>query len=85
MNAHDKKVLDATLEALATVLAEMPLPPGDYRIVTTTEKDFGGDREVKVIAEELPRELGKVRRRDPNPIEGHKLASLPFMKSKRAA
>lgn len=85
MNAHDKKVLDATLEALAVVLAEMPLPPGDYRIVATTEKDFGGSREVKVIAEELPRELGKVRRRDPNPIEGHKLGSLPFMRNKRAA
>lgn len=85
MNAHNKKVLDSTLEALAVVLAEMPLPPGDYRIVATTEKDFSGDRDVKVVAEELPRQLGKVRRRDPNPIDGRKLASLPFMKSKRSA
>ena len=85
MNAHDKKVLDATLQALAEVLAEMPLPTGDYRVVATTEKDFSGDREVKVVAEELPRQLGKVRRRDPNPIEGHKLAALPFMRTKRRA
>lgn len=85
MNAHDKSRLEVTLQALADVFAEMPLPSGDCRIVATAEKYFGGDREVKIIAEELPRQISALKRYDPNPIEGHKLAELPFMKIRRHA
>lgn len=84
MNAHDKNALDSTLKDLAEVMAQMQVPK-DVRIIATAEQHFGGDREVKIVAEQLPQEISTVKRYDPNPIEGHKLGSLPFMRNKRAA
>lgn len=85
MSYRDEKARKDLAEAIAKDLAELPLPAGELSISMRVTKDWSGDREVEVVFTDKPRELCKVRRRDPNPIEGHKLASLPFMKSKRAA
>lgn len=83
MNYRDEKVLRNLADALAEALAEIPLPPGELSVRMEIDKDWSGDREVKVLFQDRPRQLCKVRRRDPNPIEGHKLAAMPFMKPKR--
>lgn len=85
MNYRDQKALKDLAEALAEALAEIPLPPGELSVNMNITKDWSGDREVDVIFQDKPRQLCKVRRRDPNPIEGHKLAALPFMKATRRA
>ena len=85
MNYRDHKALKDLADALAEALAEIPLPPGELSVSMNIEKDWSGDREVEVVFKDKPRQLCKVRRRDPNPIDGHKLASLSFMRNKRAA
>lgn len=83
MSYRDEKALKDLADALAEALAEIPLPPGKLSVSMKIDKDWSGDREVNVVFQDKPRQLCKVRRRDPNPIEGHKLAALPFMSRQR--
>lgn len=85
MNHHDENGLKNLAEKLAKTLAEFTLPPGELSVRIYIEKDWSGDREVNVTFQDKPRQLYKFRRRDPNPIEGHKLAGLPFMRPKSRA
>jgi len=85
MDAHDQARLKPLAEALAEALVEIPLPPGELSVRLFIDKNLSGDREVSVIFQDRPRQYCRVKRRDPNPIEGHQLASLSFMREKRSA
>lgn len=69
------------VDALAHSLAELPMPPGEYRVRMNVDKRIGGDRSIRVTVEELPKTLAQKKRRDPQPIEGHRLKGMPFMKA----
>ncbi len=85
MNYRKQKVLKDLADGLADALNQIPLPPGEISVRMTIDKDWKGDREIAVTFQDRPRKHCQVRRREPNPIDGHTLAELPFMRTKRVA
>lgn len=85
MNDRNPKVLKDLADGLADALTEIPLPAGEISLRMTIDKNWSGDREVSVTFQDKPRQHCRVRRRDPNPIEGHKLAGLSFMRPMHGA